>query len=114
MIAAVALAALICFVPVETLAESNNMALAQYYAALAAMGGDENTTVEQAQALAYQYAMLAQQESLQGLGPVADPTQNGVVQQGLIKVTPPSATAPRPVTAARCGWTRGRSFTWPM
>ncbi|MCR4849634.1 MAG: hypothetical protein K5870_00075 [Lachnospiraceae bacterium] len=92
MFAAVAAVMLISFLPVDALSESNNMALAQYYAALAAMGGDENTTVEQAQALAYQYAMLAQQESLQGLGPVADNTQMGVVQQGLIKVTNKNAS----------------------
>ena len=92
MFAAVVAAMLISFLPVDALSESNNMALAQYYAALAAMGGDENTTVEQAQALAYQYAMLAQQESLQGLGPVADNTQMGVVQQGLIKVTNKNAS----------------------
>ena len=89
---AVAAALVLCLIPANAYAESNNMALAQYYAALAAMGGDENTTVEQAQALAYQYAVLAQQEALQGLGPVADTTQTGVVQQGLIKVTNKNAS----------------------
>ena len=92
ILAAIVAAALVCIIPVDALAESNNAALAQYYAALAAMGGDENTTVEQAQALAYQYAMLAQQEALQGLGPIANPTQDGVVQQGLIKVTNKNAS----------------------
>ena len=67
LVASVASIALLFALPgIDAHAESNNMALAQYYAALAAMGGNETTSVEQAQQLAYQYALLAQQEALLG------------------------------------------------
>ena len=93
MVFAVAMAVLaVSFIPAKSFAESNNMALAQYYAALAAMGGDENTTVEQAQQLAYQYALLAQQEALAQGGVAADVSGMTIPTAGMVKVTNKNAS----------------------
>ncbi len=94
---AMAAALFISAVSVNAFAESNNMALAQYYAALAAMGGNETVSVAEAQQLAYDYAVLAQQEDNGGAAAsaVAAPVAEApapTTQLGTIKITNKNAS----------------------